>query len=821
MSKTKKRGTASTKSKKPTPSKQSKQNRYIASIVLFAGAILLFALAIVKGERLWTYMHSFVLGLFGWNAFVVPVVLGYVAVMLATDREARSVAARTLVVTGVLIIAGTMANIFAAAHAPDQGYFKHLGEAYTHAASGKFSGGLLGGLLGDALYKAFGDVGARIFIILIAFVFVMIFTGTTLITLFKAVQKPAKHIKQAADEAYERHQAKREEEEEKESVDVGVVPHRHPFDVQVEGEANPEAPKHDPDALKKKGKKVVDTFNQHPEIDIDVSDDGRTDVDQMTPPPAVAPEVLDALAGPVEVVSDDAEPQPVDQGFDFDIEQGSDLPVAVEYRYPPIDLLSKPAEENAADIRSELAANAEKLVDTLHSFGVDTRVINISRGPSITRYELQPAAGVRISRIANLTDDIALSLATTGVRIEAPIPNKPAVGIEVPNKSKSSVGLRSLIETSAFSDAKSLVTGVLGKDITGENCFVDIAKMPHLLIAGTTGSGKSVCLNSLILSILYKARPDEVKMIMIDPKAVEMKVYNGIPHLLVPVVNDPRKAAGALGWAVTEMLRRYQLLSEYDVRNLDGYNELADKDDSMQKLPQIVIFIDELADLMMAAPNEVEDYICRLAQMARAAGMHLVIATQSPRADIITGLIKANVPSRISLKVSSPLESRIILDMQGAERLIGYGDMLYSPVGTSKPTRIQGCWVSDAEIKAVADFLKDEANGNYDETVMQEIERQASLAGQKKKSADDDFDGDAGEADEMLPKAIECVIEAGQASTSLLQRKLKLGYSRAARIMDQLEERKVIGPFEGSKPRAVLLTRQQWLEKQAAGEFDE
>lgn len=826
-------------SKKPTPKANTKQRRHIASVVLFASALLLLAMAIFKGEMVWTFLHSFVLGFFGWNAYIVPLLIGYIAVLLATDRDSKSITARSTVIGGFMLIAAALVDIFSK-HPVDEGFLNHLVAAYQKGSTGALSGGFLGALPGGGLYTAFGDIPAKITIVIIAFVFVMIFTGTTLSSLFKAIQTPAKHIRDAAEEAYERkieRDAERKaDKDDKVGIDVGVTPGRHPFDVAVAGEPAPVVEPNDPAELTRKGKKVVDSFNGQSKIDIDVSDAGNgeeayvhTDADAPAEnEPIVSPEILDALDGGFDVVADETpaegEAEIIEdeaEDFDFDVEDGTDIAAEPqEYHYPPIELLNKPEDENYADIRAEMTATAEKLVNTLLSFGVETRLVNISRGPSVTRYELQPAAGVRISKIANLTDDIALSLASAGVRIEAPIPNKSAVGIEVPNKAKSSVSLRTLIENNTFTDAKSLVTGVLGKSITGEECYMDIAKMPHLLIAGTTGSGKSVCLNSLILSILYKARPDEVKLIMIDPKAVEMKVYNGIPHLLVPVVNDPRKAAGALSWAVNEMLRRYQLLSEYDVRNLEGYNELAEKDDSMQKLPQIVIFIDELADLMMAAPKDVEDYICRLAQMARAAGMHLVIATQSPRADIITGLIKANIPSRISLKVSSPLESRIILDMQGAERLIGYGDMLYSPSGTSKPTRIQGCWVSDREIKAVADFIKDKAGGNYDDAVMQEIERQASLAGQKKKSADADDGDEGGEADEMLPKAIECVVEAGQASTSLLQRKLKLGYARAARIMDQLEDRKIIGPFEGAKPRSVLLTHQQWLEMQASGEFE-
>ncbi len=832
MAQNKKKSASKSNSKRPNPpakkSGMNKQKRHMASIILFAISVLLLTIAIIKGERLWTVMHQFIRGMFGWGAFLLPVALGYIATMLATDKENCTVVNHSLLISGILLTISSLVDIFSPI--ANDTYWNRLIDAYERTAGGGFGFGFMGAIIPQAIYEAFGNPGAWITIIIISFIFIMLLTGTTLRTLAKVVEVPAKKIKEAAEDAYERRAEKEAAENEAALVDLNE---NNDYDIAIDGE-NPEKKKRI--SLRKKGKRVIDSYHDTGKIDIPV-DEGEA---QMPTSPfdvpvsepelepeneqAISQELLDALAGEVEVVEDVANnggKAPIEDGEQSDTE-AADSMVEEEYKLPPIDLLSKPKDENASDIRNELKLNAEKLVDTLHSFGVNARVINISRGPSVTRYELQPAAGVRISKIANLTDDIALSLAASGVRIEAPIPNKSAVGIEVPNKAKSSVPIRTLIDSEGFSSAKSRITGVLGKDITGENCYMDIAKMPHVLIAGTTGSGKSVCLNSLIMSILYRAKPDEVKLVMIDPKAVEMKVYNGIPHLLVPVVTDPRKASGTLGWAVTEMLRRYQLLGDYDVRNIDGYNELAEKDEGMEKLPQIVIFIDELADLMMAAPSEVEDSICRLAQMARAAGMHLVIATQSPRADVITGLIKANVPSRIALKVASNVESRIILDMQGAERLIGYGDMLYAPVGTSKPIRIQGCWVSDEEIKAVTDFIKGKGTrANYSESVMQEIERQAAMAGSKKKGASADCaDGD-NEADEMLPKAVECVIEAGQASTSLLQRKLKLGYARAARIVDQMEARKIIGPYEGAKPRAVLITKAQWLEMQAAGNEQE
>ena len=480
-----------------------------------------------------------------------------------------------------------------------------------------------------------------------------------------------------------------------------------------------------------------------------------------------------------------------------------------EYIKPPVDLLNQPAAPSNDDISEELKANAARLVDTLKSFGVQTRIVDISRGPAVTRYELQPSAGVKISRITSLADDIALNLAAAGVRIEAPIPGKAAVGIEVPNKVVSSVAIREVIDSQEFADAPSRLTVALGRDIAGNIALADLAKMPHLLIAGSTGSGKSVCINSFIVSLLFKSSPDEVKLLMVDPKVVELGIYNGVPHLLVPVVTDPRKAAGALNWAVTEMLHRYQSFAENSVRDLNGYNRLAASREDLQPMPQIVIIIDELADLMMAAPNDVEDAICRLAQMARAAGMHLVIATQRPSVDVITGVIKANIPSRIAFAVSSQVDSRTILDSSGAEKLLGKGDMLFNPVGAAKPVRVQGCFVSDLEVETVVDFIKNGGSAVYDSNIMEEIEKQA--VSEKSKGGNNDGGG-FDEEDEMLPAAIEVVVEAGVASTSFLQRRLKLGYARAARIMDDMEQKGIVSAADGSKARQVLLSKERWME---------
>ncbi|MGI5893178.1 MAG: DNA translocase FtsK [Candidatus Merdivicinus sp.] len=489
------------------------------------------------------------------------------------------------------------------------------------------------------------------------------------------------------------------------------------------------------------------------------------------------------------------------------------------YRIPPVTLLKMPKNEGNIDVSEELKANAAKLVDTLNSFGVQTRVIAYSRGPTVTRYELQPLAGVKISKITGLADDIALNLATAGVRIEAPIPNKPAVGIEVPNKKTDSVSIRELIDSDEFRNAKGTLPIALGRDIAGNIAIGDIASMPHLLVAGTTGSGKSVCVNSMIISLLYQFSPKDVRMILIDPKVVEMGIYNGIPHLLIPVVTDPKKAAGALNWAVTEMMKRYAAFAENSVRDIKGYNRLAENNPDLPHMPQVVIIIDELADLMMAAPNEVEDAICRLAQMARAAGMHLIIATQRPSVDVVTGLIKANIPSRIALSVSSQVDSRTILDTGGAEKLLGRGDMLYAPMGFPKPVRVQGCFVSDSEIEAVVDFIK--SGGEpvvYDAGIMDEIERQA--AADPKKKGNSSADSGQDDVDELFEDAVQCILDAGQCSTSYLQRRLKVGYARAARLVDDLENRGIVGPPDGSKPREVLITRAQWAELQMRNQMD-
>ena len=477
------------------------------------------------------------------------------------------------------------------------------------------------------------------------------------------------------------------------------------------------------------------------------------------------------------------------------------------YEFPPITLLSEGDKKGIKGSKKALADTASKLQKTLYSFGVSAKVENVSVGPAITRYELKPAEGVRVSKIANLADDIALNLAAKTIRIEAPIPGKQAVGIEVPNEESEMVHIREILETDAFTNSKSKLAFALGKDVSGEAVVADIAKMPHVMIAGATGSGKSVCINTLISSIIYKAKPSEVKLVMVDPKIVELSVYNGIPHLLIPVVTDPKKAAGALAWAVQEMENRYTMFASKGVRDLKGYNEAVEQKGELGKLPHIVIIIDELADLMMVAKGDVEDAICRLAQKARAAGMHLVIATQRPSVDVITGLIKANIPSRIAFAVSSQVDSRTILDQVGAEKLLGKGDMLFFPTGAPKPTRIQGSFISDKEVGKIVNFVKANGEASYNEDIIESIEKANSTDKEiEEGSLDDD------ETDPLLAEAIEVVIETGQASTSFIQRKFKVGYARAGRIIDQMEERGVISGYQGSKPREVLMSKERWQE---------
>jgi DNA segregation ATPase FtsK/SpoIIIE and related proteins len=844
---TKKTGTTKKKStakKRETKAAQGAKKQMWA-VVLFAVGILVGALTMIPGGKLWLWVHNALFGLLGWSAFFVAPLVIYIAVIAAKDQPLSSIKAKLwqlglliLMISGAIQVYSGMPEI--------KGVIPMLTVLYEDGIA-RMGGGAFGAVIAWPLLALLDATGAKIVIWLGIFVFFMLITGATLMSLYHMLARPVQEL----ETAYANRMEERPER-----------PLRESRFRRREGEAPP------PEILPPKGTR----FN----IDVDITDDSNPEdfrrekedsgfVPPLHPVTAGAqdavgemPPTSDGEDVPVEYISgwnhgraQAPEETPEQQGLRHPLEEeirrieqeeADDLlarfgpteqtkeqpeepaapeapapasplpPIRPAYRRPPSSLLRAMTGGNGGDTTEELRANAQVLVDTLKSFGVQTRVLDICKGPAVTRYELQPSAGVKISRITGLADDIALNLATAGIRIEAPIPNKAAVGIEVPNKSTSIVGLRDIVESSLFRTAKSSISVALGRDIAGHIMLADLSSMPHVLIAGATGSGKSVCINSIIISLLYKSSPDEVKLLMIDPKVVELGVYNGIPHLLVPVVTDPKKSAGALAWAVSEMLGRYKTFAAHQVRDISGYNKLAEGDENLPHMPKIVIVIDELADLMMAAPSDVEDSICRLAQMARAAGMHLVIATQRPSVDVITGVIKANIPSRIAFAVSSHVDSRTILDMGGAEKLLGRGDMLYYPVGASKPVRVQGCYVSDTEVERVISYIKEGDAPEYDQDVAQEIERRippekGSRGGM---AAEND-------EDEMLPQAIECVVEMGQASTSALQRRLKLGYARAARIIDQLEQKGIVGPFEGSKPRQVLISKDQWLEMKLRG----
>lgn len=817
----KKSSGSSTKAKSSTKSKAAPKSstktekapvspalyRQKTGIILSAVAAIFLAATLIKGEHVWLAFHNFIFGVFGICSFAWPLMLIYLVVVIVSDKSLKSIRGKLIGSAVIASLLSGIVHVFSdALEAGSIGeqieYVWALRESVT-----VHSGGVLGVLLGGTAEALFGKAAAAIVLIVLLIVTVMLVTGSTWLGIYLIIKEKLDAGKQMYANRPER----------SESNDYDEIPQRNKKKKYVPVDIGPEAYGTEPDEIYieelvgNAEKQEPKPQKKEPRLFTDVKSEPETSAAEPEIPLDEIIKKVNAPQKPKVKIADKTN----QESKKTEKEEKEPAQTFHTYQKPPIDCLEFANNAGAMNYEDELKTNAKKLVDTLNSFGVSTKIVDICRGPSVTRYELQPAAGVKISRITSLSDDIALALASSGVRIEAPIPNKSAIGIEIPNKNRATVSLREIIETPVYKNAKSKLNVGLGKDITGNTICADIAKMPHLLIAGTTGSGKSVCLNSMIVSILYNSTPDEVKLLMIDPKQVEFTIYNGIPHLLVPVVSDPRKAAGALGWAVTEMLQRYKMFSENSVRDIKGFNKLAETSETLTPMPHIVIFIDELSDLMMAAPNEVEDSICRLAQMARAAGMHLVIATQRPSVNVITGIIKANIPSRIALSVSSQVDSRTIIDAAGAEKLLGNGDMLFSPVGVSKPVRVQGCYLSDEEVESVVKFIKTQGEEKqYDEEVMKEIERQAVIEKKPSSSSSSDDDGsDSG--DEMIPKAIEVVVEAQMASTTLLQRKLKLGYARAARIIDELEQRQIVGPFEGSKPRKVLISKQQWMEMNA------
>ena len=821
----KKKANSAAPAKTAKQTKQSKSNS-AAAVKLWCWVIALFVIGIFMGVFLYApnaspaseFIDLLFSGLFGAPAKLLPVLLVALSVYLGWRRSFVRLGVKAALCTAALLAISALFQIFSAYEETVS-----VSDAFSMGANLHYGGGSFGALLTGWLVNLTGVVASAILynlVLLILLIFIFKFSPIRfLIGFFKSAKEEAKTIR--SEESYAAGRRARE------AMDNGLRPlTQHSIDLEVfDEDAKPaptkekkrrtkreelmeEAEKHLPADAKKS---AIEAFDDIPVFD-PISDKLKEMPAEPVKPakkttPATEEDALSAAElmlqeaqsnqfgqqkEKVEALSEE-EAQALREQLD---ENAQYLPIP--YRFPPTTLLKGADNKKRGDSREELRETAMHLVDTLKSFGVDVKLLQVSRGPTVTRYELQPSVGVKVSKITNLSDDIALNLAAAAVRIEAPIPGKAAIGIEIPNKEVAMVSLRETLETDAFKNAKSKLAVALGMDITGNPIIADIAKFPHALIAGATGSGKSVCINSIITSILYKADPNEVKLMMIDPKVVELGVYNDIPHLLIPVVTDPKKASGALAWAVSEMTRRYNLFAKSGVRDLAGYNEVLELDGE-PKLPQIVIIIDELADLMMVAPKEIEDSICRLAQMARAAGMYIIIATQRPSVNVITGVIKANIPTRIAFAVSSQIDSRTILDSMGAEKLLGKGDMLFMPFGASKPTRLQGAFVSDKEVESVVEFIKDTSKARYDEDITEKINSSAGTA-----ASEEMEDGD-----DLLPKAIEIAIASGSISTSMIQRRLGVGYARAGRIIDQMEARGIISGPDGSKPRNVLVSHEE------------
>lgn len=796
------------------------------------GLLCLLSILPIDGVLL-KWLHRGIGALIGKGAYVMPFALIGIAVLLFA-RPKGPVRLRGTCIALMPLLIGSIIHAFSCANEYDLSMSTLSGLLSTGMEGS--SGGLLGGGLYILLEWALSSIGALLILLVLFIVSLLVACRITPQALYDMVRPPEYEYEDEEEreryeaplqlpnihEAAAAHAQRREERRAHRKSDFDI-----PIDTDPPGEDKPGEELIDPikrhgkaiapdeylrslrDNVKKKAGSIMDLVeNKQPEEE-------PAHASEPEPEHEAAP----APASKSKKTENISETEQAAMNEQIDESQKAPMPV---YDYPPIDLLTQGKHASVAGAETELRESSACLLDTLDSFNIEAQIIGIVRGPSVTRFELTIPRGIKISRITALSDDIALSLGAANVRI-APIPDKVAVGIEVPNKTVNTVFIRECIGSPAFANAKSRLSFAVGKDITGKPVIGDIAKMPHMLIAGTTGSGKSVCINSMLISLLYKSTPEEVRLIMVDPKMVELGNYNGIPHLLIPVVTDPKKAAGALNWAVGEMERRYKLFADHQVRNLVGYNDLMRSEkakaeqtedghpEQYQVLPQIVIVIDELADLMMVAAKEVENSICRIAQKARAAGMHLVVATQRPSADVITGIMKANIPSRIAFAVASQIESRIILDTTGAEKLIGKGDMLYAPLGEGKPTRVQGCFISNEEIEAVIARIKETSTAEYSEEILEHIEQQAEQVGNNKGGSSGTNDpGD--DEDELIEEAIEVIMDCRQASTSMLQRRLKLGYSRAARIIDQIEDRGIIGPSEGSKPRQILISREDWQE---------
>ncbi len=775
--------------------KQMQKKLNITVAVLIVLSILSAVLIYTQSGYLGKTLSPALGGILGYIKYLLPIGLFFIAIYLAYDKDTKYYLPKVLMLICILVLLDVVLSSYQISNNNidiSQNVDTALKQAYTLGTK-DIGGGVIGTAIAIPLINLIGILGTVIAAIGLSTIMIVFIFGL----------HPADAISNSLDKLAEKRALRNKERQENKSENINET------EVKVKPETRKERKLRE--KLEKEKAKFERKENLEEQITINLNEPKKYDHSKDNLDTSIFSKKENASKSVINTVNNQ------DELFASEEEQKEtktkevlklDHGITVEdehYEFPPITLLSPgkgPSDQNS---EKALLATAEKLRRTLYSFGVSAKVENVSVGPAITRYELAPAEGVRVSKIANLSDDIALSLEAETIRIEAPIPGKHTVGIEVPNKEKNMVPLRDIIESDEFINNKSKLAFALGKNVAGEIVVTDIAKMPHVLIAGATGSGKSVCINTLITSIIYKAKPSEVKLLMIDPKVVELSIYNGIPHLLIPVVTDPKKAAGALAWAVQEMVKRYSLFAEKKVRDMKGYNSLAEKEGN-QKLPHIVVIIDELADLMMVAAKDVEDAICRLAQMARAAGMHLVIATQRPSVDVITGIIKANIPSRIAFSVSSQVDSRTILDGAGAEKLLGKGDMLFYPSGAPKPTRIQGAFISDEEVESIVKFLKKDGETVYDENILETIENNG--APEKVPVEEDEED----KTDPLLDEAIEMVVETGQASTSFIQRRFKVGYARAGRIIDQMEQRGIISGYQGSKPREVLMTKERWEE---------
>lgn len=810
---------------------RERENRRFWSYIFFFLGILELLITFVEGDGLWKWLHELNRGLFGVTVFLFAPMIIYVALMIASDVTHNKVIAKVVEGSVLMLLISGMAQIIQVGSVDGSSFWLKLVGLFNDGKQLR-GGGLASALLGWPLLSLFKRVGAGIVIVLVAFTFIMLLTNVTLPQLLKAISKPFVKSYEAVNEE------------------------------RIERAAQPPKPPREKKEPRRNGR--VDIAKFYPDDGPDTAAEAfvpvaeaeeatdKVDASKIDMPvhPVKAPVITHEKLEETAKTTDNEELKKIIEnaiGDSREEKKSKDEPVKPPvvnvdkngqttffekdnkisaYVYPPVDILKYAKNPVASEIvQQEIQEKSAKLVETLETYGAKTRIVGIHRGPSVTRYELQPAAGVRVSKITGLADDIALNLAAMSVRIEAPVPGKACIGIEVPNDHRDTVSLRELIDSDEYRKAKGKLTFAVGKDIEGNIIIGDIAKMPHMLVAGTTGSGKSVFTNSIILSILYHASPDEVKLILIDPKKVEFPIYNKIPHLLIPVVTEPLKAAGALGWAVNEMNKRYLMFEANNVKNLQEFNDMVleerskpveEQDEIRAKidlLPQIVIVVDEFADLMMAARSEVEDSVLRLAQLARAAGIHMIIATQSPRADVLTGLIKSNIPSRVSLSVSSNVDSRVILDESGAEKLLGNGDLLYKPVGVKKPIRMQSGYAATSEIREVVNFLKNEHTAEYSDEVIAEVEentpqpKDSGSAGSDNVSVNPD--------DDLVNQAISIIVQTNNASTAFLQRKLKLGFPRAARIMDEIEEMGIIGPQEGSKARKINITKEEWAEMQA------